>query len=119
MKFKNRKVNKMSRYRFIVHDNKVICISSFARKNIKGIAKCAPNDNFDIEIGKKLAQLRCDKKVADKRADRAAQKYIEAEDQLYEAFHNFENIKSYYFDSEAQYQKAEKALFDFESKLLN
>ena len=108
----------MSRYRFVRTNNKIICISTYAKKAVKGIAKCAPNDNFDIEIGKKLAQLRCDKKIADKRANRAAEKYIEAEDELYEAFNYFAKVKKYYFDSEMAYQKAEKELSDFESNLL-
>ena len=50
----------MARYRFIETNNKVICISTYAKKVVRGVAKCSPNDNFDIEIGKKLAQLRCD-----------------------------------------------------------
>ena len=66
----------MARYRFIETNNKVICISTYAKKVVRGVAKCSPNDNFDIEIGKRLAQLRCDEKIADKRANRALVKYF-------------------------------------------
>lgn len=108
----------MSRYRFIKADNKVICISTFAKKPVKGIAKCSPNDNFDLEIGTKLAQLRCDLKVADKRANRAAEKYLEAIELLMDANEYFSDMKQYYFDSEHQYNKALEALTNFEKEVL-
>lgn len=108
----------MSRYRFIETENKVICISTFAKKPIKGIAKCSPNDTFNSEIGRKLAQLRCDEKIANKRANRAAQKYLEAEQILVEANEYFYDMKQYYLDSEYQYNKAYKALKNFEKEVL-
>ena len=82
----------MARYRFIEAGNKIICISTYAKKVVKGIAKCSPNDNFDIEIGKKLAQLRCDEKIADKRANRALDKYLEAGEILAEAKMYFDDL---------------------------
>lgn len=30
------------RYRFYVTDNKVICVSSYAGKTVRGVAKCDP-----------------------------------------------------------------------------
>ena len=39
----------MARYRFIQTGNKVICISTYAKKVVKGIAKCSPNDEFDLD----------------------------------------------------------------------
>ena len=106
----------MARYRFIQTGNKVICISTYAKKVVKGIAKCSPNDKFDLEFGKELAKLRCDVKVADKRADRATEKYIEAEDNLYEANQYFCKVKDYYFDSERKYYDALDKLNEFEEK---
>lgn len=106
----------MARYRFIQTGNKVICISTYAKKVVKGIAKCSPNDEFDLEFGKELAKLRCDVKIADKRANRAAEKYIEAEDNLYEANQYFCNMKDYYFDSERKYAEAMDKLNEFEEK---
>ena len=47
-------------YRYHVSDDnkKVICISSFAKKPVRGIAKCDTNyDEFDVETGKQLAGL--------------------------------------------------------------
>ena len=106
------------RYRFIQEGNKVICISTYAKKNITGVAKCAPEDEFDLEFGKILAKLRCDVKVADKRANRAAEKYIEAEDNLFEANKYFSDMREYYFDSERKYSEALDKLNNFEKKML-
>lgn len=49
-------------------DGKVIAISSFAGKVVKGVAKCDPNDEFNLESGKKLAAARCNEKVCRRRA---------------------------------------------------
>ena len=93
----------MARYRFIETGNKVICISTYAKKVVRGIAKCSPNDEFNIEIGRKLAQLRCDEKVTNKRALRALDKYIEAEYMLCEAKEHFDKMRSYYLESEKKH----------------
>lgn len=109
----------MSRYRFIEANNKIICISTYAKKPVKGIAKCAPNDKFDSVIGRKLAQLRCDAKIANKRADRAAEKYLEAQDWLFEATQYFHDMKDYYLNAEEAYITASTSLDEFEKSLLN
>jgi len=50
--------------KFYVAKNKVICVVRYAGRNIRGIAKCSPQDKFDEEVGKKLAHLRCEEKIA-------------------------------------------------------
>lgn len=65
-------------YQFYRHGNKVVCVSSFAGKSVKGVAKCDPADEFDYEYGKSLAQARCDLKVGLKRFQRAKELYKEA-----------------------------------------
>ena len=107
----------MARYRFIHNDNKVICISTFAKKSVKGVAKCSPSDDFNLETGKKLAQLRCDLKVADKRANRAAEKYVDAEDELYIATAHFNEMHDYFYNAELEYEKALNNLEAFEKEL--
>ena len=109
----------MSRYKYFISDNKVVCVSSFAKRAVRGIAKCAPDDKFNVEIGKKLAKLRCDEKVADKRANRALEKYIEAEELLYEATKYFYDMKGYYLDSEHAHDEAIGKLISFERELKN
>ena len=107
----------MARYRFIETNNKVICISTYAKKVVRGVAKFSPNDNFDIEIGKRLAQLRCDEKIADKRANRALDKYLEAEDILAEAKAYYDDMRRYYLDSEHKHDKAFADLVEFEKNI--
>lgn len=72
----------MARYTFYKQGNNVICVSHYAGKTVKGIAKCAPSDNYDENFGKALAQLRCDIKVANKRYQ-AAQANYDALNELY------------------------------------
>lgn len=68
------------RYRYFIDSNKnTICISTYAGKTVKGIAKCnLDNDKFDESCGKKLAKARCDFKVAMRRKRREFEKYNEA-----------------------------------------
>lgn len=63
---------------------KVIAVSTFAGKTVRGVAKCHPNDSFDEEFGKKLAVARCNLKVAQKRQARADCKVREALVEQYE-----------------------------------
>ena len=46
-------------------------MSTFAGKTVVGVAHCAPADEFNIEIGKKIAAARCSVKIAEKRMKRA------------------------------------------------
>lgn len=57
----------------------IVAVSRYAGKTVRGVAKCHPNDEFDIEFGTKLAIARCEFKVANKRADRAYKKVNEAQ----------------------------------------
>ena len=51
----------MQKYKFhIDHESrKVICITKYHGKTIRGIAKCSENDVWDVEKGKKLSFQRC------------------------------------------------------------
>lgn len=70
----------MSRYKFYFDkkNSTIICVSSFAGKTIKGYAKCHPNDDFNEDLGKELAKLRCDLKVARARYKHASKKALAA-----------------------------------------
>lgn len=79
------------RYNYVVipEKKKVVAYSTYAGQSVRGVAKCAPDDEFDIEFGKKLAAARCNVKVARKRLKRALERrdvawdnFIKAEDQL-------------------------------------
>ena len=67
---KQRKIN----YKIYHHDNEVIAVSTFAKRMVRGVAKCDPRDEFDHKKGEALAIARCDLKVAEKRIKRADEK---------------------------------------------
>lgn len=99
-------------YKFFHTKNKCICVSSYAGKPIRGIAKCAPGDTFDYEIGDKLARLRCDVKVMSARYNRAAKKFAEAEEAYLRAKRHYEKMAQYKDDSEDSLVNAEISLSD-------
>lgn len=107
----------MARYRFIRADNKIICLSTYAKKIVRGVAKCSPNDNFKLEIGEKLAQLRCDEKIADKRRKRAEEKYIEAIKSLNNAREYFFAMEKYWNNARCQYDEIHQELKRLERKI--
>lgn len=60
-------------YKYVINEEKrtVVALSSFAGQVVRGVARCAPNDTFNVEVGKKLAEARCSAKIAHKRLQRA------------------------------------------------
>jgi uncharacterized lipoprotein NlpE involved in copper resistance len=97
----------MERYKFYIAGNKVIAVSTFAGKTVKGIAKCNPEDTFDIEKGKKLAAARCGKKIADKRLKRAAEKIYKADAEIAKAEIYYDKMYKYFTDAKIAREKAE------------
>lgn len=106
----------MAKYKFYNYNDKntgspvVICISSYAGKPVKGRAKCSPNDNFDVDKGKALAQARCDLMIAQKREKRALRKATEAYQLSIEASFELDDMKTYYADAMAASKKAKEHL---------
>lgn len=91
-----------SRYKFVITKNKVIAISSYAGKTVKGVAKVHPNDLFDEEYGKNLARARCDLKIAKKRAARADKKLTEAFKGLSKAYACVRDTREYYENANSE-----------------
>ena len=67
----------MKRFKFIEHTRKdtgvkeVIALTHYCGETVKGVASCSPADTYDFEVGKKLAALRCNIKIADIRVRKA------------------------------------------------
>lgn len=99
-------------YTYIVlpDKGKVIALSTYAGKVVRGIAKCSPSDEFDEEYGKKLAAARCNLKVAEKRNRRAARKCIEATDNYAKASKVYEQMRYYYTSSTDELKEARQHL---------
>lgn len=100
----------ISKYVFYTHKNKVIAVSTYAGKKVKGIAKCNPEDNFSLEKGKLLAAARCNAKVAMKRKKRAENKYCQAVAEMNKAKNHFKKMSSYLSEASSQSFEANKLI---------
>ena len=67
----------IEKYKFIVLEDskKVIALSTYGDKTVRGVAVCSDTDTFDVQKGKELAAARCALKVAQKRLKRANDEY--------------------------------------------
>lgn len=104
-------------YRIYEHGNEVIAVSTFAKRPVRGIAKCSPHDTFDAELGKKLAIARCNRKVAAKRLDRAGNKYEAALNALREAQEAVEAASRYYDDAKEVWAAADDEVYSLEGSM--
>ena len=105
----------LEKYKFYQFKNEkggmtVSAVSSFAGRSVKGLAKCDPRDDFNIEKGKELAAARCNKKVAEKRLARATEKYMEAARAADAAYEYYDRMKQYYMDAVDQNDEAAAAI---------
>ena len=106
---------KDSWYRFIALEDKrkVMCISHYAGRAVKGIAKCSPDDRWDISYGKALAKARCDMKIAELRF-KNYEKLCDELDREYEKLDVKKRKRAKYFDRCLnEYKTAQKELAKF------
>lgn len=94
--------------KFIVLEKqrKVVALSSYAGKTVRAEAQCADTDAFDPEVGKKLAELRINKKVSKLRMKRAKRKRAEAMKNLAEAQKWIDKMEVYLENSFDAYVQA-------------
>lgn len=107
----------LEKYRYYQGGNKVIAVSSFAGRTVRGVAKCSPNDDFDLEKGKKLAALRCNEKVARRRYVRACEKEEEALRDYIQAERHYNQMIWYEEDAYNEWADAIEAIEDFEREI--
>ena len=103
-------------YKYNVNEveRKIECLSSFAKKPVSGIAKCDPDDAFNVETGKKLAKLRCDYKVSKKRRKKALENYQKALADFEAARDRLSHASEYVVDSFIEAEQAKRDLTTFE-----
>ena len=89
----------MNKYRFYSTANKVVAVSTYEGRTVRGVAKADPRDEFDIEKGKMLAAARCNAKVAQKRAKRASREYQNALGDFIDANEKLLKMRSYHEDA--------------------
>ena len=102
----------LDKYRFVTAGNKVIAISSYAGRTVRGVAICSPEDVFSLEKGKELAAARCAYKIAQKRCRRARSQMDKAEALYNQANARFDNMCEYYDDAIDSMYVAEEHLED-------
>lgn len=107
----------MNRYKFFTSGSKVVAVSSFAKKPVKGVAKCDPNDTFSLEDGKRLAAARCNEKISKKRLKRAERKLAEACAAIVAAEQQYDYMRRYYDKAVAGMDEANAELAAITSKL--
>ena len=71
-----KKFDRYTYYNYVNKDGKqvVVAVSRHAGQTVKGYAVCDPADEFDLEVGKKLAAARCNQKVLAKKINSNAEK---------------------------------------------
>ena len=99
-------------YKFYIDEKnrKVIAVTRYAGRKVRAVAKCAPEDEFNIEIGTKLAIARCEWKVAKIKLRNAGSCYMKAAKAADEAALRLSKMKDYYMDSVDQLDEAGAAM---------
>ena len=108
--------NKYKFYKFYVNEDKgeVIAVTRYGGRAIKGIAKCSPEDIFNLELGKRIAVARAERKVAKAKLRNASVKYCEAAAAADAAVKRYEKMKQYYIDSVDQLDETTEILSSLE-----
>lgn len=104
----------IDKYKIYYNDSKVIAVSSFAGRPVRAVAKCSLNDKFDLDYGIQLATTRCNMKVAEKRMERAIDKYWAAVQAETEATKMLEAAKNYFMDAQDELDAAKEKLLEIE-----
>ena len=106
----------MEKYKFYTAKNsegrlyKVVAVSTYQGKTVRGVAKVDPRDVFDLEQGKMLAAARCNQKIAQKRKNRADRELKKAVIAYDKATKRMYAMNDYYEDSVVAANKAERAV---------
>lgn len=95
------------KYTFIHLKDRILAISTYAGRTVRGVAKCAPGDTFNADLGENIAAARCNVKVSKRRVRNAERKLKEALRAQYEANARVAKMQSYLADSKEAVALAE------------
>ena len=108
----------MARYQtYTVGERKAIVVSRYAGKAVRGVAKCSPGDTYDQEKGEKLARLRCDAKISEKRVARSQEAYADALKKLAAAQKCVDAMQNYVHDAAVEHNKVLTELAKVEAEM--
>lgn len=102
------------KYKIDEEHKTVVAMSTFAGRPVAGVAKCSPEDAFDVNAGKNLAAARCALKVAKRRMKRAAACLVSATSMLEYFSDRVEKMKHYNTDAKVGYEQALAKLVELE-----
>lgn len=107
------------KYTYFVADKqkKVVAVSTYAGKIVRGVAKCDPRDEFSVEDGKKLAAARCAVKVAKKRNANANAQKKKAYNELVAKQNRLQKMNDYVDDSRRALNAATSELAAIEASM--
>ena len=107
----------MRTFTYSFSENKVYCMTFYAGKTVRGIAKRDPEDEFDLEAGKKLAKARCNYKLRKKQLKNKIKRCEIAEAELMIAQNHARNAVIYKTEAEANLETAKRELEEIEASL--
>lgn len=103
------------RCRFTVNDNKVIATAKYANKIISASAKCHPDDIYNEDFGKQLAEKRLINKIARKRYNYYQRELIKTLHELNEVTTRYRKIVDNFETSGEYLYSSDIDLKDFEA----
>jgi predicted phage tail protein len=115
-------MKKFDRYKFYQYVDEqgrqvVVAVSRHAGRTVKGYAKCDPDDEFDLELGKKLAAARCAVKIAKKRNANANAQKKKAYNELVAKQNRLQKMNDYVDDSRRALNAANSELAAIEASM--
>lgn len=105
----------LEKYHFYQHGNRIIAVSTYAGRTVRGVAVCSADDQFDVQRGKELAAARCNQKIAQKRVARAYKRLNEAANEVAVAMHHRDKMDTYYEDAIVAFDEASRAIESLEN----
>lgn len=97
--------------------DRIIAVTTYAGKTVRGVAICHENDTFSLETGKKIAAARCAVKVAELRLKRAERKRNKADTLAWTVQDYFDMMVYYQNDAEDALEEARNFLCDVMDKI--
>lgn len=100
----------LEKYRYFTNgEDTVIAEQTFAGRKFRGKAICDSQDEFDLEKGKKLAALRCNLKICEKRLKLAKKDYENVKKYTEAFMESLEEQEQYLLVASEEYIEALKA----------
>ena len=95
----------------------VVCATTYKNERLRGIAKCDPADDFDIDVGKVLAYARCRQKLAKKKLAHSKKVYAKALADELKAKNNAMKAFVFMHDSEEYLRQSNNELKELNKRL--